>query len=443
MKKIGAIVCLAIGLQALLSAQETEAFGFEGEEKNDSVFSMEIGGALAAGGAFFFNDFKTFQSVRPASLISGNLHIRATAPLTEAYFGVRLNDRALGITLGEQPSLRLPMRVQIPRWIDEAYLKIVLSKVVISGGIQKIHWGRADALTVLDIVNPRDMIDPTVSDAQDMKLARPLFAASVYFPHDIKFEGVFLPVFEGNHISADANSRWYARRLLSRLPSSPLMHTGVEDRSAALAYAQGGGRLTTSAGGIHDFGFQCFYGRLPDLAVNATGQEGDYNQYYHIGLDYGVGIGPVQLTAECAANITNDLTGDDPYTYNPFIAWNAGIDYGAPRGFHFKVNAAEKVRLLHGRIGSKADDIENALPVTGTALSLAVSQTLLRQSFEWKLGAVIGIEDADFYITPGIRWQLASLVLDCAIGIFGGSRTGSFGQFGDNSFVRLTARYAF
>ena len=56
---------------------------------------------------------------------------------------------------------------------------------------------------------------------------------------------------------------------------------------------------------------------------------------------------------------------------------------------------------------------------------------------------MIGIEDADFYITPGIRWQLASLVLDCAIGIFGGSRTGSFGQFGDNSFVRLTARYAF
>ena len=44
---------------------------------------------------------------------------------------------------------------------------------------------------------------------------------------------------------------------------------------------------------------------------------------------------------------------------------------------------------------------------------------------------------------PGVHWQLATLLIDCNAGIFGGKKTGNFGQFSRNSFIRLTLAYEF
>ena len=79
----------------------------------------------------------------------------------------------------------------------------------------------------------------------------------------------------------------------------------------------------------------------------------------------------------------------------------------------------------------------------GDCIVFSVSQMLLRNSLEWKLGAIVGLEDADFCIIPGIHWQLATLLIDCNVGIFGGKKTGNFGQFSRNSFIRLTLAYEF
>ena len=87
--------------------------------------------------------------------------------------------------------------------------------------------------------------------------------------------------------------------------------------------------------------------------------------------------------------------------------------------------------------------MEYGKKATDTKLVFSVSQTLLRNSLEWKLGAIVGLEDADFCIMPGIHWQLATLLIDCNVGIFGGKKTGNFGQFSRNSFIRLTLAYEF
>ena len=451
MKKIlilmGILLCLWC-TTALYAQDVTDDFGFDDDTESGSAFSVGIGGKLSLGGPFYFNDSKTFKDIRPASLIEGKLHIHATAPLTEAYFGVRLNAKTLAPAMGEKQAV-FPVQPQIAPWIDEVYLKMLLGQAVITGGIQKINWGRAETLSVLDVINPKDKTDLTLLyDPQQMKIARPLVSAAVYLPHDLKLEGVFLPIFEGNRIVTGKNSRWYSHQTDKRGNNSLPFYPPVTD---TLAYSQGGGRLTASVGAMHDFGIQYFYGRLPDLAFkiekNSAGQPAAvtslYNPYHHIGLEYGLGIGAVTFSAELAANITSDVSGDDPSVYNPFLAWNTWIAYSAPFGFHLTVTAAETVRLNHKRVGVQQYDLERGRKATDTKFSVSVTQTLLRNSFEWKLGMVAGLEDGGFCIMPGIHWQFATLLIDCNAGIFGGTRGSMLGQFYRDSFIRLTAAYEF
>ena len=460
MKRISILFLLCLCCTALYAQDSSDDFGFDDSAESSSAFSIDIGGKLSLGGSFYFNDFKTFKDVQPGSLVEGKLHIHATAPMTEAYFGVKLNGKTLAPLLGKTQAV-FPAQPQIAPWIDEAYLKMLFGPAVITGGIQKINWGRAESLSVLDIVNPRDMTDLTLMYApQEMKITRPLISATVYLPHDLKLEGVYLPVFEGNRIVTGKTDRWYSRQFDRIWGNSAGTVSFNPPVTNTLAYSQGGGRLTAAMGGKHDLGVQYFYGRLPELAFRAadglTGGGastpmvpalktllGTYNPYHHIGLDYGVGIGPVSLSAELAANITSDLSGNNPSIYNPSLAWNAGAVYSAPLGFTVSVNATENIRLHHNKNTTQINDVEYGKKTTNTKLAFSVAQILLRNSFEWKLGAIVGIEDADFCIMPGIHWQLATLLLDCNVGIFGGKETGSLGQFARNSFIRLTAAYEF
>ena len=434
---------------AALNAEEAaDDFGFDSEAESGSAFSIDIGGKLSLGGSFYFNDFKTFKDVQPGSLVEGKLHVHATAPMTEAYFGVKLNGKTLAPLLGKTQAV-FPESPQITPWIDEAYLKMLFSSVVITGGIQKMNWGRAEDLSVLDIVNPRDKTDLTLMYApQEMKIARPLISAAVYLPHDLKLEGVYLPVFEGNRIVTGKTGRWYSQQFDRIVQTDPSFFTRAIDtvKTNTLAYSQGGGRLTAAVGGKHDFGIQYFYGRLPELAfktLSPTTFTGLYNPYHHIGIDYGVGLGSVSLSAEFAANITSDLSGNNPSIYNPSLAWNIGAVYSAPLGFSVNLTATENIRLHHNRSVAQINDIEYGKKATDTKIAFSVSQTLLRNSLEWKLGAIVELEDADFCIMPGIHWQLATLLIDCNVGIFGGKKTGNFGQFFSNSFIRLTFAYEF
>lgn len=454
MKRIAILVSILFCLYctALYAQDSADDFGFDDASESASVFSIDMGGRLSLGGTFFFNDFKTFKDVKPGSLIEGKLHVHAAAPLTEAYFGVKLNGKTVAPALGPSQAV-FPASAQIAPWIDEAYLKMLFGPAVITGGIQKINWGRAEHLSVLDIVNPRDVTDLSLLyDPQEMKIARPLISAAVYLPHDLKFEGVFLPVFEGNRIVTGKHDRWYSQQFnriwgdRASVFRAPVTNT--------LAYWQGGGRLTAVIAGKHDVGIQYFYGRLPELAFKAEPVvsggfssrimfTGDYNPYHHIGIDYGVGLGAVSFSAELAAAITSDVTGDDPSVYNPSLAGNAGAVYSAPLGFTVSLAVAEKIRLQHSKIGMREYDVEKGKKLTDTQLAFSLAQTLFRNSIEWKLGVQVGLENADFCIMPGFHWQLATLLLDCNAGIFGGNSSGSLGQFSLNNFIRFTAAYEF
>ncbi|HRZ90521.1 MAG TPA: hypothetical protein P5117_13650, partial [Spirochaetia bacterium] len=90
--------------------------------------------------------------------------------------------------------------------VDEAYLRLFLGTVTLEGGIRKVAWGKADSQGPLDVLNPFDYTDMTVTDDLERKIARPLLRAVWAAAPKVQVEAVFLPAFEPHAV--DFTGRW-------------------------------------------------------------------------------------------------------------------------------------------------------------------------------------------------------------------------------------------
>ncbi len=454
MKKYSALIFSIFFLAAIFAQDEDfGSFGFPEESEtadagdtttgdnnfsgNESAFSINIGGELHSGFNFYLTEFKnatSFGDVSPNLPVWGSFHINAKAPLTEAFFGVNLNDKTLPVSLGER-AVVFP-RPMIPLWIDEAYMQVIAGPVVFGGGVKKLTWGVADSMSVLDVINPMDYSDLSILKLDEIKIATPAFYLNAYMPLDMKLSIVYLPVFEPNRIAI--SGRWMS------VDFNPIFKENLlSKKTNTLEYGQGGLRYNATIGGRHDIGIQYFYGFLKQPAFKVT--EVKYNRYHQIGIDYVSVLGHVNVRGEFAANITRDLKGDNPFVYNPNLAWNIGLDYTFPYNIMINFQAVETIRLQQKKIKKSAGyfDIEKGLKQTDTRLIFVLSQRLVRGSLEWRLATTVGIEDKDFLIVPAVHWQFGTLLLDLDLGFFGGDKNGKLGRFRDNYFVKFSVGYKF
>lgn len=440
MKKLF-FLALLFCISGLFLFAEGDDFGFDDNAKAEakSAFSVDIGGAFFTGVTFFFNDGKNIKNTGLGLPLYGSLHLQAKAPLSEAYFGIKLSDKTLPIDLGNKP--KLFQEHLLPLWIEQGYMQVLAGPVIFGGGIKKITWSRAEKLSVLDIVNPMDYSDPSVRNTEHIKIPEPMFYLSAYLPKDMKIEAVFLPVFEGHRLAADDKFNSFE-------PSINIKNIHRRLKTNTLEYFQGGARYTANAKGIHDFGLQYFYGflPLPSFKIGTAETVYAYNRYHQIGFDYGLQIGSVaNLKTEIAANITQDIKAEDPYIYNPNIAWTAGFDFSAAYNITVQIYGSGIVRLFQN--GEKKDllssGIEKTLKPADTTVQFVFLQKVLRGSLEWKVSVMSGIEDGDFLISPGINWLLGSVVIDAEAGFFGGNKTGKLGRHYKNMFIKLGIGYEF
>jgi hypothetical protein len=284
-------------------------------------------------------------------------------------------------------------------------------------------------------VNPLDYSDLSdLSDMMNLKIARPLIHASFVLGQFSKLEGVFVPNFEPGGFAS--TGPWAA---VPQNVSRPDMTT--------LNYAQAGLRFTTTIAGAADIGAQYYYGRLTNPAVTMTVATPPvvtfaYNPYHQIGLDYAQVIAGFNLRAELAANITEDLAGDDGAVYNPSLAWSLGFDRDLFAGINLNLQCNETVRLLDGEIKSP-QDIEAERDITYTLVTAALSKKFLQDELELKAAVLWEVENSACLVMPSLVWTKNDVAVELSAGIFAGSDEGLFGQFHDNSFVRTVLTYSF
>jgi hypothetical protein len=258
----------------------------------------------------------------------------------------------------------------------------------------------------LDVVNPLDYSDLSdLSDMMNLKIARPLVHASFRFGQFSKLEGVFVPNFEPAGFASSGPWASPQMAMINELPPQNV----IRPDPTTLDYEQAGLRFTTTIAGAADIGVQYYYGLLTNPVVTMTAPTGSpplpvvtfaYNPYHQIGLDYAQVAAGFNLRAEVAANITEDLTGDDGAVCNPSIAWSLGFDSDLFAGINLNLQRSETLRLLDGEI-TAPQDIEAESDIRSTLVTAALSKKFLRDELE---------------LRAAILWEVkAARVLSCPL----------------------------
>ena len=448
--RMGLLIIIGI---FLIGNSNAQSFGFADEETEmlpgaNKPVPVEISGEVSASMIGYADDFKKGPDhVALGDIFSGKLKFTASNAFADGIINLNLVPDVLPIN------------------IDEAYVRAYSGGFEVEAGLRKLSWGKADSFGPLDVINPLDYSQIFIEMADHtgllgIKIARPLVHAVFRFGEFSKIEGVFIPWFQPHEISR--TGRWADSQMSEMFslaesfgikPLEPDTHT--------LEYAQAGLRFTTTIGSA-DIGVQYYYGRLrepsADVKVGLMPPVVDvlYNPYHQIGLDYAQVLFGFNMRAELAANITEDLDGDDGSIYNPFIAWSIGFDRDLVLGINLNLQVNENIRLMQDKVGEKLVigpmgpnvdhiDMESGKKLTATRLSAAVSRKFLRDELELRTAVAWGIEDEDCVIMPSLIWTKNDLRFSFSGGIFAGNAEGQIGQYADreNHFIKVSFAYSF
>jgi hypothetical protein len=384
----------------------------------------------------FVDDFSDgTENTRLGDIFSGTLKFSAETSRAAGIINLKL---APGPVYYDEKS---------PVYVDEAYVRSWFGGFDIEGGLRKLTWGKADSMGPLDVVNPLNYSDLSdLGDMMSLKIARPLVHASLLVGRFSKLEGVFVPNFEPTCFAG--SGRWTPAQFaaLSRLPPGNV----IRPDTTSLDYAQAGMRFTMTIGGTTDIGAQYYYGRLTTPAVTRTMTTPAappvvsfaYNPYHQIGLDYAQVIAGFNLRAEAAANITEDTGGGDGAVYNPSLAWSLGFDRDLFAGISLNIQCNETIRLLDNEV-TGPQDIEADSDITLTRISAQLSKKFLQDKLELKAHTLWEVESNAGLLMPAVTWTKDDVAVELSSGIFLGSDEGLFGQFHDNSFIKLGITYTF
>jgi hypothetical protein len=472
-------VLLCVIFCGTIYAQE---FGFD---SNDGGFggnavNVTVGGEVSASLLEFFDNISDGRDrVRLGDIFSGKLNFSAGTSFAD---GV--------INLNVQPA-------EQPVSIDEAYVRAYFGSLEIEGGLRKLTWGKADSFGPLDVINPLDYSELTdLSDPMNLKIARPLIHASLRIGSFSKIEGVFVPSFEPLRYAPDG--RWepaqmkeikkfpdqfkdeVKKQLKERGDAFGIDLSGVDlseinaeidwfdtKKMLTLEYMQAGVRFTTTIGPA-DIGLQYYYGRLTRPAVSFTYTYTNieinvpsipitvtepvpvptmhfiYNLYHQIGIDWAQVLFGFNVRAEFAANITEDLSGEDGSIYNPALLWSFGFDRDLFWGINLNLQCNETIRLMYDKIGNDPmSDTEADADRISTQIIAAISRKFFRDQLEIRFAALWEIEDKDYLLMPALIWTRDTVSVELSGGIFGGNEDGQFGQYKDNRFVKVSLTYSF
>jgi hypothetical protein len=435
---------VSFALLFVLSSLAAQDFGFgfddEGAEDlsggNGGTLAVSIGGEAAASMTGFFNEFSNgAEQTRLGDVFRGKLKFTAES------------SNAKGVVNLKLASGPIYYREQSPVYVDEAYVSAYFGIFDIEGGLRKLTWGKADSKGPLDVINPLNYSDLTdLSDMMNLKIARPLVHASLMLGQFSKLEAVFVPTFEPLHFADEG--KWVPEQFafLSQLPPENIIRPDI----TTLNYAQAGLRYTTTISSTADIGVQYYYGRLTTPAVTQKpfGNPSSpivtfaYNPYHQVGLDWAQVISDFNLRAEFAANITEDINGDDGEVYNPSFAWSLGFDRNLFADINLNLQCNETIRLFDGKI-SDPRDIEDGSDITSTQITATLSRKFLRDELELKAACLWEVESGACVVMPSLVWTKNDVTIDLTAGIFVGSDEGQFGQFHDNSFVKVGMKYSF
>lgn len=251
---------------------------------------------------------------------------------------------------------------------------------------------------------------------------------------------------------------------LSQLNNSSSLADDLYPDLYQLKYMQAGARFTTTTGSW-DWGVSYYFGRdkrasfdykkmynyVPKyLEGNASEADKfiDYDFLQVFGIEAAKTFGAYNFRAEAAYNLTQDVAGNDPKIHNNSVAWVFGFDRDLPISeLNINLQTQGKYILNYDEINTtKYADTEWNTYETDNKLVLNISDNLAHGKLKSEVSAIYGFEHFDLIIMPKVTWYVSDGLEFSASGMYMQSFIESRSEFGNwhnNSFVQIAAKYTF
>lgn len=381
--------------------------------------------------------------------------------------------------------------------IDELTLEATFGNFVVQAGKMKVVWGKGDKLHVLDNFNANDYKDFLIPDYIDRRISEPMVRVLYNASNDVgpftsnRFELVWTPFITADRYAA--SGRWVPNQVnelkerLTGIAEQVILGSASDEdagngglkmlsRSSSLAdnlypdlyqlkYMQAGARFTTTTGSW-DWGLSYYFGRdkrasfdflrMPGYVENylkgTAGEDDkfiDYDFLQIFGVEAAKTFGAYNFRAEAAYNLTQDVAGDNPRIHNNSVAWVFGFDRDLPISeLNFNLQTQGKYIINHDEIDDSKNslDTESSTYETDNKLVLNISDNLLHGKLKPEISAIYGFEHFDLIIMPKITWYVSDGLEFSANGMYMQSFIKNRSEFGDwhnNSFVQISAKYTF
>lgn len=368
--------------------------------------------------------------------------------------------------------------------IDELTLEAYLGNFVIQAGKMKVVWGKGDKLHVIDNFNANDYKDFLIPDYIDRRISEPMVRVLYNAPNDAgpftsnRFEFIWTPFMTADRYAA--SGRWVPTQVKdtdaatkNAAAHEQSLYTTMLSNSSSLAdnlypdlyqlkYMQAGARFTTTTGSW-DWGLSYYFGRDKRASfdykkmapyvqkyLKGTAEEDDkfidYDFLQVFGIEAAKTFGAYNFRAEAAYNLTKDVAGDDPKVHNNSLAWVFGFDRDLPVSeLNFNLQTQGKFILNHDEI-KNSGDTESGTYKTDNKLVLNISDNLAHGKLKPEVSAIYGFEHFDLIIMPKVTWYVSDGLEFSASGMYMQSFIESRSEFGNwhnNSFVQIAAKYTF
>jgi hypothetical protein len=207
--------------------------------------------------------------------------------------------------------------------LREAFVDVRFGKLDLRVGRQIFAWGRADGVNPTDNLTGEDLT-LLAPDDDDRRLGTTAVRASYYFG-DVSVSGVWLPEFRGHRfpLPAPPPGQAFVREVREWPGDQWAVRVEQTGRAVDWSVSYFDGRDLFPDLGI-DVGLEGTRGE--QQARGAPGIQLSHHRVRVAGGDMAANIGRFALRAEGAYVDTEDSTGNDPFTKNPFVFLVLGGD---------------------------------------------------------------------------------------------------------------------
>lgn len=279
-----------------------------------------------------------------------------------------------------------------------------------------------------------------------------------------EMEKARIPIIKGDN-TKQAEFEDLNKTYISQLSNSSSLADDLYPDLYQLKYMQAGARFTTTTGSW-DWGVSYYFGRdkrasfdykkmktyVPKYLEGTAGEDDkfiDYDFLQVFGVEAAKTFGAYNFRAEAAYNLTQDVAGDNPRIHNNSVAWVFGFDRDLPISeLNFNLQTQGKYIINHDEIDDSRNslDTEKSTYETDNKLVLNISDNLLHGKLKPEVSAIYGFEHFDLIIMPKVTWYVSDGLEFSASGMYMQSFIESRSEFGNwhnNSFVQIAAKYTF